>query len=97
MNNQDRAEVLRGKAKVLTYSHIMEAVRHAVELDDGGSEYSSDGYNWNPECYATPQLRINEAGRSAGNFLFAQGGCNRAAFECFLPAFNLQLKKLLGE
>lgn len=95
MTNQDRGEVLRGKARVLTYADIMDVVREAVELDDGTSSYSEDGYNWAPDCYATEQLRINEAGRSIGGVLFAQAGCNRAAFDCFLPAMNRRLKALL--
>lgn len=96
MTNQDRGEVLRSKARVLTYADIIEVVEHAVSLDDGTSEHSNDGFNWNPECYVTHQARVNEAGAGLGRVLFAQGGCQRAAFDCFLPAFNVRLKSLIG-
>jgi len=96
MNNQDRAEVLRGKARVLTYAHIQAAILRAVELDDGTLDSSADGYSWNPDCYSDAQQRINEAGSSLGRILFARGGCDKAAFDVFLPALNEQLQLLLN-
>lgn len=95
MKSADRAEVLRGKARVLTYPDIMGVVRRAVELDDGTTEHSVDGFCWNPECYPTPQARVNEAGAGLGRILFADGGCSSAAFDAFLPAFNEALRGLL--
>lgn len=91
MTSQDRAEVLRGKARTLTYDEIQSAIRRAAELDDGDSQHSGDGYSWAPDGYGDPQARINEVGSSLGRVLFAKGGCTRAAFEAFLPALNEQL------
>jgi hypothetical protein len=96
MTNRDRGEVLRSKARVLTYADIMEIVKEAVENDDGTSPHSIDGFSWNPECYVDERARINEAGGSLGRVLFADGGANQSAFENFLPAFNRRLKVLIA-
>jgi len=94
MDNHDRAVVLRGKASILTYDRIMAAIREAVKLDDGECQNTSSGYAWNPDCYRTPQDRINEAGASLGRILFAEGGCDPAAFRVFAPALTEQLRLL---
>lgn len=95
MRNDDRAEVLRGKARVLTYAQIMDVVRRAAQIDDGTTDNSNDGFAWNPECYPHEQARINEIGSSLGRILFAMGGCTAAAFDAFLPAFNEALEGTL--
>lgn len=93
MKNQDRAEVLRGKARILTYEEINAVIIRAAELDDGTTEYSVDGYAWNPDCYAIPAYRVNEVGRAVGGILFSRAGCSAAAFDALLPAFNEALER----